>query len=74
MTEKLVYNPEDMREIDPALLELFQDRAGVPSINVVKTPVNPTKMGRIIKHGSSLTDALLKVVKGRINTFFHLYD
>jgi len=64
MTEKLVYNPEDMREIDPALLELFQDRAGVPSINVVKTPVNPTKMGRIIKHGSSLTDALLKVVKG----------
>jgi len=59
-----MYDPENLREIDQALLELFQDPAAVPSINVVKTQVNPMQMSRIIRLGNNLKEALVKVEKG----------
>ena len=61
-----LYFPEDLREIDPALIELSQDPAAVPSINVVKTQMNPMQMGRIIKLGNNLKEALVKVERGKV--------
>jgi hypothetical protein len=58
----LPYNPEELREPDPELLELLNEAA--PSINIVKIPVDNLTLREIISHQSNLRQALGKIEKG----------
>ena len=62
--QQLTEGEDELTEPDPRLLELVQEGLA-PSINVVKTAVDPLVIREIISHQTSLRKVLAIIDKGK---------